>query len=224
MNGFIVDTEEAGLKAERPGASLRDRVRSAAFACFSTRGFAGTSMLEIATGAQISKRDLYAQYPNKHAILADCIRDKAAAMRRPLAEVALPQSRADLVALLAAIGASIMRGVCTLGVLTVYRLAIAEAVHVPELARALDTEGREANHRLFCELLARAQEAGLMGAGDPAVLTGRFFAMLWGDLLVRLLMGVREMPGDAEIEARARAAAEGLPIIARTEAGRLTLR
>src|ERR1700743_412481 len=101
MSDFVEDAETTRLKAERSAASVRERVRSAAFACFTTRGFAATSMLEIATAAQISKRDLYAQYPNKHAVLADCIRNKASAMRRPLAEVALPRSRMDLVALLA---------------------------------------------------------------------------------------------------------------------------
>ena len=33
-----------------------------------------TSMLDIATQAKVSKRDLYALYANKHALLADCLR------------------------------------------------------------------------------------------------------------------------------------------------------
>jgi hypothetical protein len=50
----------------------------------------------------------------------------------------------------------------------------------------------------------------LVPGGDPAVLADRYRALLWGDLLIRLLMRVREAPTEREIEARARAATETL--------------
>jgi hypothetical protein len=48
----------------------------------------------------------------------------------------------------------------------------------------------------------------LVVAGDPATLATRYLTILWGDLLIRLLMCVRETPTLREIEARARAATE----------------
>jgi hypothetical protein len=95
-------------------------------------------------------------------------------------------------------------------VLTVFRLAIAESDRAPEIARTLDSSGREANQKALTELLRKAQARGLVRAGDPAVLAVRYLAVLWGDLLIRLLMRVREAPTEREIEVRARAASETL--------------
>src|SRR5215475_6896340 len=97
---------------DRAEPSPRERVLKAAFALFRKRGFSGASTLEIATRAKVSKRDLYALFGSKHAMLAACIKERAARMRQPL-ELAAPvaESRQDVVATLVALGSSILRGV-----------------------------------------------------------------------------------------------------------------
>ena len=92
----------------------------------------------------------------------------------------------------------------------IYRLAIAESVRAPEIGRALDGHGREANHRALAEFLGKAQMQGLIGSGDPAALAERYATVLWSDLLVRLLLRVRDAPGPKEIKARALAATEAV--------------
>jgi AcrR family transcriptional regulator len=208
-------TSGTKVRRARPQAgaadgSVRNRIIRAAFGLFGENGFTDTSMLEIATRAQLSKRDVYALYADKHALLADCITERARAMRRPLAPPALPESRAALAARLIELGKSVLQGVCQSEVLMVYRLTIAESDRAPELARILDANGRAANHDALADLLAKAQTQGLIGAGDPAALAARYFAVLWGSLLVELLMRLRAAPTQEEIEARARAAAETL--------------
>ena len=74
--------------------------------------------------------------------------------------------------------------------------------------RTLDSSAREANIKALTELIRKAQSQGLIAAGDPAVLVAGFFSALAGDLLIRLLMRVREAPTEREIVTRARAAAE----------------
>jgi AcrR family transcriptional regulator len=190
---------------------IRERVLKAAFSLFREHGFSSTSMLEIVTRARVSKRDLYALFKNKHAVLAACISERAQQMRRPLeATILVPQTRDALAALLVAFGVSILKTVCHPEVLTVFRLAIAESDRAPEIARTLHDSGREANQKALAELLRKAQAQGLVLAGDPAVLVDRYLALLWGDLLIRLLMRVREAPTEREIEVRARAATETL--------------
>ena len=39
-------------------------------------------------------------------------------------------------------------------------------------------------------------------------MSGRYFALLWGDLMVSLLLRLRQAPGTAEIDRRAREATE----------------
>jgi AcrR family transcriptional regulator len=183
----------------------------AAFSLFREHGFSSTSMLDIVTRARISKRDLYALFKNKHAVLAACISEHTEQMRRTLDMTnPVPQTREALTKLLVEIGISILKTVCHPDALTVFRLAIAESDRAPEVARTLDSSGREANQKALSELIRSAQSRGLIGAGDPALLTARYITTLWGDLLIRLLMRVREAPTEREIVARARAATEML--------------
>jgi AcrR family transcriptional regulator len=187
--------------------TTRARVLKAAFAVFRKRGFSGASTLEIATRAQVSKRDLYALFGSKHAMLAACIKERAARMRQPL-ELAAPQSGADVAAFLVEFGTSVLRVVSHPDVLTVHRLAIAESDRAPEIARTLDRNGREANHAALADWLAHAQARGLIGAGDPAAMAAHFLATLWGGLLIQLLLRVRDAPTADEIDARARTATD----------------
>jgi AcrR family transcriptional regulator len=198
-------------QSKHVSGSIRERVLYAAFTLFRERGFSSTSMLEIVTRARVSKRDLYALFNNKHAVLAAGISERAGRMRRPLDTTApAPQTRQALATLLVEFGVAILKTVCHPEVLTVFRLAIAESDRAPEIARALDGSGHEANQKALTELIRKAQARGLVVAGDPAPMAGRYLAVLWGDLMIRLLMRVREAPTEREIDARARAAAETL--------------
>jgi AcrR family transcriptional regulator len=186
-------------------------VLAAAFDLFREHGFSSTSMLDIVTRARVSKRDLYALFKKKHAVLAACIGERTQQMRLPLdPAVPMPQTRSALAALLVELGVSILKTVCHPEVLTVFRLAIAESDRAPEIARALDNSGRGANLKALTELIEKAQALGLVVAGDPNVLAGRYFAALLADLQIRLLLRVRQAPTKREIDARARTATETL--------------
>jgi hypothetical protein len=50
----------------------------------------------------------------------------------------------------------------------------------------------------------------LIGSGNPAAMTEDFFALLWGDLLIELLMGVATPPSPRAANRRARQAADKL--------------
>jgi AcrR family transcriptional regulator len=198
-------------QSKHVSSAIRERVLEAAFTLFHENGYSGTSMLDIVTRARVSKRDLYAFFDNKHAVLAACISERAQQMRRPLdSTTPVPQTRDALATLLVELGTSILKTVCHPDVLTVFRLAIAESDRAPEIARTLHSSGREANEKALTELVRKAQALGLVPAGDPAVLAVRYLAVLWGDLLIRLLMRVRETPTKREIEIRARAATDTL--------------
>src|SRR5260370_8559975 len=57
--------------------AVRERILEAAFAAFMKSGYATTSMLEIATRARVSKRELYALVGNKQEMLIACISERA---------------------------------------------------------------------------------------------------------------------------------------------------
>ena len=186
----------------RDETEVRARILDAAFAAFTKSGYAATSTLEIATRARVSKRELYALVGNKREMLIACISARATRLQVP-ADLPVPHDRETLARVLAAFGTQLVREITDPTVIAVFRLAIAEAVHAPEVAQALDSIGRETSRAALRQIMARAQASGLLN-GRPAELSEQFGGMLWGNLMVSLLLGVAEWPNSREIAARAR--------------------
>jgi len=181
------------------------RILDAAFAAFTKSGYAASSTLEIATRARVSKRELYALVGNKQEMLIACIGARARRFQVP-ADLPVPHDRETLAHVLTSIGTQLLREITDPTVIAVFRLAIAEAVHAPEVAHALDSIGREASRAALRQIMARAQASGLLN-GRPAELAEQFGGLLWGSLLVSLLLGVAARPNPREVAARARDAA-----------------
>jgi AcrR family transcriptional regulator len=194
---------EPGPPTETP---ICHRIIAAAFAAFMEHGYGNTTMLEIATRAKVSKRDLYASFSNKQAVLLACIANRAARMRLP-PDLPVPRDRKMLGATLTALGQTVLREVNDPAVTAIYRLAVAEAEHSPEAAETLNAS-RSGNRGAVAELIAKAHANGILGPGDPSQMMEQFFAMLWGDLMLSRLLGAVGVPKPAEIDRRARGAAE----------------
>jgi AcrR family transcriptional regulator len=191
---------------------LRRRIRRATFEVLMERGYKGTSTLEIATRAKVSKRELYNLFQDKQAILASCIAERAKEGRLPL-EIPAVHDRASLVAVLERFGAATLRALSQPTTTAMFRLAIAEGDRSPEVPRALDALGRQATRSALIRLLAQAQSDGFLGGGDPALMAEQFLALLWGGLRLQLLLHLAAPPTAAEIKRRARAATEALLVL-----------
>ena len=186
-------------------AGVRERILKAAFAAFMKSGYATTSTLEIATRARVSKRELYALVGNKQQMLIACISERAKRLDVP-ADLPVLRDRETLEQVLASFGTKLVREVSDPTVIGVFRLAIAEAVHAPEVAHAVNSIGREVRRAALLKIMAESQACGLL-KGRPAELAEQFFGLLWRDLMVSLLLGIAERPTPREIEGRARSAA-----------------
>jgi AcrR family transcriptional regulator len=187
----------------------RGTILNAAFLLFTQRGFDTTSTLDIATRARVSKRELYQLFDSKQAMLAACISERAARMRRPL-DLPAPQDRPTLVAVLTSFGATFLREITHPAVVAVYRLAAQEAERSPDVARMLDNAGRETNRNALSDLFRIAQASGVIAGGDPAQMASEFFGLLLGDLLLRLVLRVAERPTADEIDRRTRIATDAV--------------
>jgi AcrR family transcriptional regulator len=186
----------------RDEPEVRARILDAAFAAFTKNGYAATSTLEIATNARVSKRELYALVGNKQEMLIACIGARATRLQVP-ADFPVPHDRETLAHVLASFGTQLVREITDPTVIAVFRLAIAEAVHAPEVAQVLDSIGRETSRAALRQIMARAQASGLLD-GSPAELAEQFGGLLWGNLMISLLLGVAERPNSREVAARAR--------------------
>jgi AcrR family transcriptional regulator len=187
-------------------AEVRQRILDGAFEAFMKNGYAASSTLEIATRARVSKRDLYALVGNKQSMLVACISARAKRLQVP-ADIPTVRDRETLAQVLSSFGAKLVREITEPTVIAVFRLAIAEALHAPEVAQALDSIGREASRTALRQIMAGAEGLGLL-KGKPAELAEQFGGLLWGNLMVGLLLGVVDRPSSRELSSRARAATD----------------
>jgi AcrR family transcriptional regulator len=198
-------TTTSPSKKRREGVdetAVRARILDAAFAAFMKSGYAAASTLEIATQARVSKRELYALVGNKQAMLIACISARAKRLQVP-ADFPVAHDRETLARMLASFGTQLVREITDPTVIAVFRLAIAEAVHAPEVAQALDSIGRETSRAALRQIMARAQASGLL-TGPPVDLAEQFGGLLWGNLMVGLLLGVARRPNSRDVAARSR--------------------
>lgn len=189
------------LQKEAEETPVRRRILEAAFAAFRESGYAGTSTLEIATRARVSKRELYALVGNKDELLAACISARARRLQVP-ADLPVPRDRKTLGETLTSFGVRLLREISDPAVIGVFRLAIAEAVRAPEVARALDSIGRGTSRTALRGLMDQARSAGLLD-GEVGEMAEQFYGLLWGSLMVSLLLGVADRPSAREITRRA---------------------
>ena len=199
-------------KSPSPGGAeredeLRRRIRRATFELLTKRGYAGTSTLEIATRAKVSKRELYTLFRDKHAILDSCIAERVKAMQTPL-QLPPVRDQAGLKKVLASFGATALRTLSHPAVSAMFRLAITESERSPEVARTLDAIGRGPTSQVLIAFLSQAHSEGLLDRTEPSVMAEQFFALLWGGLRLRLLLRLEAPPNEEEIERRVQLATD----------------
>jgi AcrR family transcriptional regulator len=164
--------------------------------------YAETSTLEIATRARVSKRALYSLVGNKQELLVACISERARRLQAP-ADLPQPRDQAGLSHALVNFGTRILTEVSDPVVISVFRLAIAEAIRAPEIAQALDSIAYRTSRDVLTDIMKKAHSSGLL-SGRPAEMAERFAWLLWGDLMIRLLLRIADRPNTREISRRAR--------------------
>jgi len=175
---------------------VRQRILSSASRAFAENGYAGTGTREIAARARVSKRELYALFRDKRALLIACVMTRVERIRPP---TDLPAARtgAELEEQLSKIGTAILREVGAPEAVAMIRLAMVEAEQSPEVAR-----GR-----------------GLVGRGKPESMASHYLGLLWRDLLLRLLLRTAELPSASALEDRAREAARAVLAVHAADGG-----
>jgi AcrR family transcriptional regulator len=183
--------------------TIRGRIMDAAFAAFMQHGYEGASTADIARIAKVSKRDLYAHFTSKQAMLEACIRDRAETMRQPL-NLPSPPNRAVLREMLIQYGMVVVRELSKPEVIATFRLAIMNAETAPDVAQTLDRCGRGAATAGLVDLLCAAAGKGLVSGAEPSQMAEVFLGVLTQtSMLVRLMMRVLETPDETAIRGRA---------------------
>jgi len=120
------------------GEERRVRILTAALEVFSKSSFGAATTGDIARKARVSKRDLYASFPDKHAILTEVIEKVLENGEANLRRVILDSERANLSleATLEVVGLALVSELLSPIEGFVCRLAFAESLAHPSIGRA----------------------------------------------------------------------------------------
>lgn len=168
------------------------------------KGYAPTSMLQIAKAARASNETLYKWWPNKQALFADLVTENA----RLVVDAMRAAAEADITpwAVLERIAPVLLRMLTGPLAIALNRAAAADSTGTRTLGPLLASEGRDRVGAALVDLMRRAMDAGEIAASDPRAAATLYVTLLVGDLQIRLATGALAHIDEAEVDARARTA------------------
>jgi AcrR family transcriptional regulator len=209
MNQLAMKIPAADAKRSRGGRPTKDEIRrrnarvlTVAADLFSEKGFSATTIDEIAKSANVAKRTLYQQYPNKGEIFAAVVRTRVAEAFNPEVTLA-PEHQSGEEALLQ-LAKDVVR-ICTeAGTSQMSRLLVSESVRFPELTSRIIADGTNDLIRNVSEVLSHlAQRSQFTLRDTPKNEAWRFCDLMVGMSALHVAAGVTRSIADSE-ELRAR--------------------
>jgi len=171
---------------------------------FLEKGFDGVSVDDIIAAAGGSKATLYSSFGDKQGLFAALINDIA---REILKGIAVDVTASDPRVALTRLGIAFCTRVLSDPVVSLYRLAVAEARRFPEVAAAFWSAGPKQTRAALAAYLVAATRAGRMAVADPERAANVFFAMLLERHLA-IALGVSDPPTPRQIVGIVAAAVE----------------
>jgi AcrR family transcriptional regulator len=190
----VTERPRRGRPTREEGAALEERLRTAAVDAFTTHGFEGTTMEAVAAAAGISKRTLYAKYPDKRALFTAVV--PWALAQLPLRDEVLDLPDDDLAASLRTIGEAVLASVTHPQAVKLRRLAMLEAHRFPEFADAGNLDAWRQSVQLVVDLLAVHAETGAVVVDDLELTADLFIEMVAGSPTMLADFGVFRSPAD----------------------------
>ncbi|MEE2945810.1 MAG: TetR/AcrR family transcriptional regulator [Pseudomonadota bacterium] len=169
-------------------------ITHAAYDLIAEKGYAGTSMLNIAKAAKASNETLYRWYGDKRGLFEAMVQDNAAETEA-LLKSALDDD-ADPMESLKTIAPIFLAMLLGDRAILLNRAAAADATG--ELGLAISQAGRDVIAPLFAKLIAALPG---VGADDVGPLTQAFIHLLIGDRQIKRAIGVEKAPTSKDIDA-----------------------
>jgi AcrR family transcriptional regulator len=194
----MTDTAVAtpGSRAAKPMQIL-----DAARELFLRDGFSTTSMDAVAKLANVSKATVYAHFSSKEELFRAMME---AECRRTWPEITSDElAQLDPIPKLREVAERYVRFITSGYPVALLRVVSAEAARNPALGPIFYDSAPGAGRKKFAELLRYADTQGQLRIPDPVHAADTFFAMLRGDLHIRVMVGL-PLPSEAELTAHAR--------------------
>lgn len=171
----MVETRR-GRPTQAEAKKLNQAVREAAVAVFLESGYAGATMEAIARKAGITKRSLYARYPDKRAAFADVIPWALSKYESPEEDPAVEGK--DLETALLEIGRVALARALDPENVRLTRIAMNESARFPEFALSTESMMWSGRQRAVVRVLRRGTAEGTVEVEDIELAAEHFLAMV----------------------------------------------
>lgn len=176
------------------------------------KGYERITMAAIAARVKMSKETLYALFASKETLFSSLIRHNAAIVNEELEE-ASEKDVFSVIETLERFGERLIRLLTSREAIALNRTAIA-ALHADrEFSQILFQKGRQTTLPLLKKVLARGIKNGELPEDIPEDAGELFLGLLMGDLQIRCLLGICELPNDQEVHERAQRAVRRFMIL-----------
>ncbi len=189
------------MEDEGRSARKRQAILAAARTLFLRKGYAGTSMDEVAALAAVSKQTVYKNFADKERLFTDIIVgdiSEAEAQSQAIID-ALPGSE-DVENDLRAIARELVTTVMQPHLVRMRRVIIGEADRFPDLARAWYERGPERGYQTMADRFRALAQRGRLRVDDPLLAAQHFHWLVLSVLLNQAMFGGDEEFPTSELE------------------------
>lgn len=192
------------MQVESGEGDKRSHILKTAGRLFLERGFAGTSMGEIAAAGAGSKGTIYGYFRSKEelfmAFMSQEIQARAALTFDPLRHGGGPRKT------LTELGQRFLRLLTDPTMAALYRVVVHEAPHFPEIGRMFTEVGPGPARHSLAGYLERCIEQGKLEIDDVPMAVEQFLMLCQADIIRDFRFGLRSAPTGQEIDRSVQAA------------------
>ena len=188
-----------GRKKQAPEESTkRLLILKRAEKMFMTQAYGAVSMDALAEAVPVSKRTLYNHFKDKQSLFTAVMQTRCQLLFQKFQE-ALKENRTPTETL-AHIGQQFLDVALEPDAINIYRTAISEAAHFPDLGLLFYESGPKRSQAVLSSYLKKLHDKGELKVPNPELAAGIFMSMLKGPIHTQRLLGVRKKVSKKEKE------------------------
>lgn len=183
-----------------------DQVIAGARDVFMREGYEGASVDEIARDAGVSKATLYSYFPDKQHLFMAVVQEEC--LQQSGVELAIGSNTMSVRAALCLMCKTLIGFMVSPFGQDTFRVCVAEAKRFPQLGRAFYESGPQRWNRKIGQYLDSPAARAELDIADRFLAADQLAQLCRTDLMLRVMFGIGQPPGEAEIEKIAEEAVE----------------